>query len=740
MKTQEFVKVDQSRLDKLPVKVDKATLREMARRNAALGARGATGYKVGDKRYWLALDDQVGQYYPKKFRLRYQSKHLELWVAADKDDVSRGLWYPEGDCRNDYPDRIKVTNKQLKYFSKQFENNIYPVETAAFSKPPKRGGKHQAMRDYFPELGIKKNAYQDRGAGRRIVTLVDNVRDDQFYDTDDSQDLGRIGGFFSSTLNEVFDRNVMSIDSWNWKYGLGANPPSNPVPGDVCASVVGQPFGYEGTFGHEYQHLLEYYEDPAEYSWINEGLSVYSEALLGYSFPAAPMTDVRWDAFMQCLYGNFDEPGEFNPNPKDAGGPENSLTLWGDQDVQNSDEIFCDYGAGGSFIQMLVSQFGASAATFMHRDDDQGLTSVQNLLTSLGSSLSPSDLVHRWNMSLAIDGMLDDGYTLTGGTAGDFMIGAIDAALDWVDPDAYDFPGAPPNGADYVQARANNGDLLGAADIDSISFDGAGTLAPSPVEWTSLDVVDRGPALYSGQGDNLDRAIVREIDVPADPTMANLTFDTLYDMEYLWDYGFVQVSTDGGETWQSLSNASTYDTSDPGADPRVIANLPGFTGESGVPDSEELTDPEAATWTSETFDLTPYAGQTVALAFYYVTDAAVVDSGWFVDNVAVGGNVISDGNDLNDWMSFTEYNPIDVEGFTVQLLSVNNATHQIQIGELPLDANFDGELADAALDAVIGTTADFVGILVTYDESTELITDYAPYELTVNKAKQPGGE
>ena len=33
-----------------------------------------------------------------------------------------------------------------------------------------------------------------------------------------------------------------------------------------------------------------------------------------------------------------------------------------------------------------------------------------------------------------------------------------------------------------------------------------------------------------------------------------LTFETYYDIEQNWDYGFVQVLTDGGETWQSLES------------------------------------------------------------------------------------------------------------------------------------------------------------------------------------------
>ena len=53
--------------------------------------------------------------------------------------------------------------------------------------------------------------------------------------------------------------------------------------------------------------------------------------------------------------------------------------------------------------------------------------------------------------------------------------------------------------------------------------------------------------------------------------------------------------------WVSLENTATTDEADPDADPRVVANLPGFTGSSGVP-------------TKQTFDLAPYAGKKIWLA------------------------------------------------------------------------------------------------------------------------------
>lgn len=723
-------------------------------RSERLGTRGRAGgagevtttgirrARVGDVRWWPALDDTdpLQGWYMKKYKLRGKSEHMEIWVAVGRDDVSKGLWYPEGDCRNDYPGRIRVTDKKVKYFLRQFENRIYPKESQIFSNPFKRNGGDQLFIEAVGEgeanrLGIGPDYFSSRGGGRRVVTLVDNVRDDQFYDTNDSQDLTRIAGFFWGLYTFLFDRNIMTIDSWEWKHFTGANPPSNPIPGDVCRSVAGSPYVYESVFAHEYQHLLQFDADPdGETAWVNEGLSVFTESFLGYTRPQAPITSPAHDSSTQCLLGWLQTQTDANPNPFDVGGPENSLTWWDDQTALNSKETLCEYGAAGTFHQWVGTHFGTEAIRSLHNDDADGLASVQN---ALGAGTTAQDAIHKWLASIALDGVLDDGATLTGGTASDYQIDDLDAVVDWTVSDTYDTPGAPPNGADFVRARANNGHFLTASQIDRITFDGAEELASDPVEWTVDTPAGHtgGETLYSGEGDNFDRSIVREVSVPS--TGATLTFDTLYDTEWSWDYGFVQISADGGETWTSLSNANTTADSDPGADPRIKAQLPGFTGASGV--EAEPQDPGSAQWVTESFDLNTYAGQDVLLGFRYMTDAFVAYPGWWIDNVAVGGDVVSDGSDLDQWRSMTEVDPVDVEGFTVQLIAYDDAHTQAWIAELPLGPGFTADVSGAALDALIGTTADVVAVLVTYDEPTEQILKYANYELRVDNALQPGG-
>ena len=138
----------------------------------------------------------------------------------------------------------------------EFDGNIFPKESQAFSVPPERDG----TLSFATDLGLPADYWQ--GEGDNIVVLVDNVRDSNFYDFPNNQTY--IGGFFTSFFNELADRNVMTIDGFDWVHRTGANPPDEPVPGDICASRPARPYLYEGTFAHEYQHLLEYYEDPDE--------------------------------------------------------------------------------------------------------------------------------------------------------------------------------------------------------------------------------------------------------------------------------------------------------------------------------------------------------------------------------------------------------------------------------------------------------------------------------------------
>ena len=109
---------------------------------------------------------------------------------------------------------------------------MYPRETCAFSTPPRRAGnpKNASLRFLLrPLFNLRLSKDYWAGSGVRTVILVDNVRDDQFYDTDNANTMSRIGGFYSRTFSELLDRHIMSIDSWDWAEPHHGRPSAQPV-------------------------------------------------------------------------------------------------------------------------------------------------------------------------------------------------------------------------------------------------------------------------------------------------------------------------------------------------------------------------------------------------------------------------------------------------------------------------------------------------------------------------------
>ena len=672
---------------------------------------------VGESFVWLGLDDFNGLLVLKFFTLRAIGTHGEIWVANN-------LNFPAGDCRNG--PRTTITDAQVSYMLGQFDNNIWPKESDTFSTAPDRDGTNEVITSLVPPAIAA--LMHPQGAGDRTVILVDNVRDDNFFDTNNSNGFSYIAGFFSGQFNDLFDRNVMTIDAFDWIHRTGANPPNEPVPGNNCTSAPARPFLYEGVFAHEYQHLLEHYEDSDESNWINEGLSDWAQTLTGYVDPSKPITDTGFDSHTQCFLGYLGVQTPANPNPR-AGGPENSLTRWGDQ---GDGEILCDYGAAYTSMEYYRSQFGEDFMTSLHRGDANGLAGLQEALTADGQRVRAMDVIRNWTLMVAVDGLIDDGARILAPYEESlFTTPTLDATINWDTEHAFSTPGAPSNGSDYVRFRNAAGGYVSGRDISSLSFQGSSSLPSLPVAWTvalNPPLAPGDPALFSGAGNNRDEMIIRQVAVPTGAG-ATLTFDALWNQELGWDYLFAQVSTDGGSTYSSLACTDTTTETNPDALPTAKENVPGFTGFPG-------------SWRPQTCSLSAYAGQTVLLAFRTFNDPAVlgesgaVPPGAWVDDVRVGGGLVSDGTTLDGWRSRTQVKPTSVSNFTVQILSVDG--NKITVKRLPLTGDF-AVSGNANVQKYIDKKADFVGAIVTYEDPGESSSQYAPYRLVINGVTQPGG-
>src|SRR5690606_16430561 len=135
---------------------------------------------------------------------------------------------------------------------------------------------------------------------------------------------------------------------------------------------------------------------------------------------------------------------------------------------------------------------------------------------------------------------------------------------------------------------------------------------------------------------DLDVAAITEVSVPAsDPT---LTFLAKYGAEAGFDFGYVVVSTDGGATYTAIAGDKTVNGP---LGPALNGTTSGFE--------------------PHTFDLSAYAGQDILLGFRYVSDQLINEGGLLIDDVTVGGTLVSDGSSLDPFDSPTEIRPIPVD-------------------------------------------------------------------------------
>jgi uncharacterized repeat protein (TIGR01451 family) len=124
-----------------------------------------------------------------------------------------------------------------------------------------------------------------------------------------------------------------------------------------------------------------------------------------------------------------------------------------------------------------------------------------------------------------------------------------------------------------------------------------------------------------------DQYLILNVPGPLPPGM-ELSFWHLYDIEYLYDGGVIEISTDDGTTWNDLGadfleNGYLYQLYNFTSNPLV--GRPAFTGYSYG-------------WIQTRVNLNSYANQTVQIRFRLGTDEIIGYAGWYVDDIDIGRN------------------------------------------------------------------------------------------------------
>jgi len=350
---------------------------------------------------------------------------------------------------------------------------------------------------------------------------------------------------------------------------------------------------YNGVLAHEFQHMIHWYNDRNEDTWLNEGFSELASYLNGFDPGGADYTF--------------------------ANRPDTQLNSW----PEGPGSAGANYGAGYLFTSYFLDRFGSDATQALVAHAENGFASVDAVLADLGAGITHEDLFANW----VIANLLDE-PDLDGGQYGYREIDPPDFHLD-ARFGPSDYPLSRETtvrqyGTDYIEVRGNR----------PLVFFFTGSTRVGLVNTQAHS----GQYLWwSNRGDDSDMALTRAFDLTGVES-ATLEFWCWYDIEEDWDYAYVEASADGGQTWEILTTPSGTSTN-----PNGNSFGWAYTGRSGGRDEPE--------WIQEQVDLSSYAGQEVLVRFEYITDDAVNRPGFVLDDVAIPeiGYFSDFETDEDDW-------------------------------------------------------------------------------------------
>jgi hypothetical protein len=426
-------------------------------------------------------------------------------------------------------DGVNFNKNDLKKLTDTFESKIYPTDRAFF--------------------------------GSEWTPGVDN--DPHLYILLGSKLGNSLAGYFSS-----FD-----------EYTPQAHKYSNGHEMFILNEVdLGQEFTY-GVLAHEFQHMIHWYRDLNEDTWLNEGFSELATLINGYNG------------------GGFD------------------YAYTGDTDLQLNDwassvgENDSHYGASFLFVTYFLDRFGEDATKTLIGLQENGLASIDKVLSDLkekdpitGNQITANDMFADW----AVTNFVNDT------SVGDGRYGY--KSYSGLNPANYtdlvtncDSGGSSSTvfqyGVDYIQVECGG--------TRTISFQGT-----REAKILKDDPYSGNYAFWSFKGDESDMTLTRGFDFTNVSGSIQMDYHTWYDLEKDYDYAYVEVSEDGSN-WVFLNTPS-------GTDKDVSGNSYGW-GYNGTSNG----------WIDEQVDLSGYAGKKIQVRFEYITDAAVNGEGLMVDDISI---------------------------------------------------------------------------------------------------------
>ncbi len=419
--------------------------------------------------------------------------------------------------------------------------------------------------------------------------------------------------------------------------------------------------GYiESVLAHEFQHMVHWHIDRNEETWLNEGFSELVELVLGFEI------------------GGFDYLFSQDTDKQ--------LTRWPSEPGAAGEH----YGQVFLFSTYLYDRFGRKFIGDIATNPANGLTGIDQILAAenimdpiSGDPITVDDVFLDWAVSLALQdpGLADGRYGLQSYT--NAPIPRFNDIFDQC-PTSLQERTVNQYGIDLIKIECHGN--------HRILFSGQ----------TATKVISEDPhsgdyAFWSNEGDESDMTLTRVFDFTEVPGPIILEYWVWYEIEADYDYVYLEVSTDGGKTWQILITPSG--TSE---DPSGNAFGWGYTGISG--------NGGQPIWIKESVDLSSYAGQEILLRFEYVTDGAVNMQGFLLDDMSISAIGYSEGFEEGQggWQA---------EGFVrlfnqipqTYRLAVIERGQEVNVREIELDSHNHAEILlpfeDGAEDIILVVTA-----------------------------------
>jgi immune inhibitor A len=427
-------------------------------------------------------------------------------------------------------DGVKYDKAKVKKLADIFETKIYPTDREFFGS------------EWTPGVDGDQHLYiiYARGLGDSIAGLFSSI--------DSINPLARP----DSNGHESF---YMSADNLN--------------------------FGTEdyGTLAHEFQHMIHWYRDRNEDTWMNEGFSVVAEFLNHY------------DA------GGFDELYVMNPDQQ--------LTDW----PSDPDATRPHYGEAFLFLTYFLDRFGEKATQALVAEPENGMDAIDKVLKDQN----------------AIDPVTSKQIT------------ADDVYADWVvalfmkDPKAGDgrftyknYPSSPRPDPTEVISDCPTDDLQRSVSqygVDYIRINCKGNFNINFQGVLETGVVAENPhsgkySFWSNKGDESDMTLTHTFDFTKVAAPINFDYWLWHDLETDYDFAYLEYSEDG-QSWKIIPTMSC-----------TSENKSGNSYGCGWND-------KSGGWVKESVDLSFLARKNVQIRFEYITDAAVNGEGLLLDDLSI---------------------------------------------------------------------------------------------------------